>query len=143
MRLRDTSFEKNNNWRGGKTTTKHGYILIRVGIGHPMADCRGYAYEHRVVASKKIGRVLLPTEKVHHINGDRSNNMPDNLDVVASNAEHFIKHRKTTGRRMPKEENPIISCQCGCGGTFLKYDHSGRPRRYISGHNGRKEDAKN
>ena len=51
--------EKNPNWRGGKVKTQHGYILIRVGVGHPLADCRGYAYEHRVVLSKKIGRLLF------------------------------------------------------------------------------------
>ena len=47
----DNTRENNHNWRGGRVTTQHGYILVRVGVGHPMADCRGYAYEHRIVLS--------------------------------------------------------------------------------------------
>jgi hypothetical protein len=37
--------------------------------------------------------------------------------------------------RAPKPANAIISCACGCGQLFLKYDPHGRPRQYVSGHN--------
>ena len=43
-----------------------------------------------------------------------------------------------TGRFVPrtnKDLTEIIECACGCGITFLKYDSTGRPRRFISGHN--------
>lgn len=128
--------ENNNNWRGGRSKTAHGYIIVRVGIGHPFADCRGYAYEHRIVASQKIGRLLKPTEKVHHIDGNRQNNLPENLKVVKDNAEHYFEHRdKYCLRRKPCEPNNTISCACGCGLKFKRYDNYGRPRMYISGHN--------
>ena len=51
---------KNNNWRGGRSVTQSGYILLRVGKRHHLADVRGYAYEHRVVAEKSLGRKLRP-----------------------------------------------------------------------------------
>ena len=35
--------EKNSNWRGGRSLASNGYILLRVGIKHPLADVRGYA----------------------------------------------------------------------------------------------------
>lgn len=48
----------NPNWRGGRSVTEHGYVIIHVGIKHHLADVRGYAYEHRLVAEKKVGRRL-------------------------------------------------------------------------------------
>jgi hypothetical protein len=43
---------KSANWKGGKTVTSRGYVLVWVGKDHPLADVRGYAYEHRLVAAQ-------------------------------------------------------------------------------------------
>ena len=127
---------KNNMWNGGRSVTRHGYVLVRVGMNHHLADVRGYAYEHRVVAEKKVGRRLVSGEQIHHMNGDRGDNRPENLEVVGSIAEHRVLHRKRTSiRRLPGEDNPEISCMCGCGAVFPKYDSTGRPRKVVSGHN--------
>ncbi len=131
--------ENNNNWRGGRVKTEHGYILIRVGVGHHLADCRGYAYEHRIVAEKKLGRRLKKNEKAHHIDGDRENNDPENIKIVSGNAEHYFEHRdKNSNLRKPHEPNLIVECLCGCGKAFPRYDEQGRRRRYVSGHNMKK-----
>lgn len=130
------SREKNPNWRGGRSVASNGYVLIRVGVGHHLADVRGYAYEHRIVAEEKIGRQLLPGEQVHHINHNIQDNRPENLEVTASIAHHQVLHRrKGMTLRMPDEDNPLIECACGCGQTFSRYDSEGRPRKFISGHN--------
>lgn len=129
--------ENNPNWRGGRVIDPRGYVLIRVGTGHHLADVRGYAYEHRVVGERKIGRRLKGDELIHHKDENKQNNHPDNLEVVASRAEHMFLHRtKDVGRRDPGEPNPQIECACGCGQRFLRYDSSGRPRSYVWGHNG-------
>lgn len=51
-------------------------------------------HEHRVVAEQKLGRPLRKGEVVHHIDGDKRNNKPENLMVFASQAEHAKWHKK-------------------------------------------------
>ena len=48
-------------------------------------------HEHRVVAEQKIGRKLLSIEHVHHIDGNKHNNNPENL-IVLTISEHLKLH---------------------------------------------------
>ncbi len=122
----------------GRSVASTGYVLIRVGVGHPLADVRGYAYEHRLVASVKLGRWVTRGEIVHHADGCKTNNAPDNLEVVIGNAEHFSRHRTRCDLRAVGEPNPLIVCACGCGTTFARFDTLGRPRAVVTGHNARR-----
>jgi len=125
----------------GRTVASNGYVLVRVGRDHHLADVRGYAYEHRLVAERELGRYLEPGEIVHHINGEKTDNRPENLEVL-DRAEHGLRHRQVCfDRRVPGEPNPLTRCACGCGATFRRYDELGRPRRFVSGHNLRGEHA--
>jgi len=114
----------------------NGYILLRM-PRHHLADSRGYVYEHRFVAEQILGRPLQNNEIVHHKDNVKTNNNPDNLEIVKSIAHHKVKHRKNCSKRMPGESNPLIICKCGCGRQLSKYDSLGRKRNYIIGHNQR------
>ena len=72
---------------GGQTTDKDGYILLKAN-DHPNANSGGYMRQHRLVMEGVLGRYLLPKEIVHHINGIKDDNRPENLALYSSNAEH-------------------------------------------------------
>lgn len=63
----------------------HGYQYF-CDASHPLSIC-GIVTYHRHVASMKIGRWLKSEENVHHIDGNKINNSPENL-MVLSRAEH-------------------------------------------------------
>lgn len=63
-----------------------GYIVTRNGTGKQV-------FQHRLIAEEMLGRPLLETEDVHHINGITTDNRPQNLQVLSRS-----DHMKITAR---------------------------------------------
>lgn len=74
--------------RGSKRVKdRHGYIKVWVdierdelGAAMTLGDS-SYVSEHRLIMARSLGRPLRSDETVHHINGDRSDNRIENLQL--------------------------------------------------------------
>lgn len=84
----------------------NGYVEIYI-PNHHRSRGNGYVFLHIVIAEAKIGRRLIDGEQVHHIDENKQNNDPENLDVISIGA-HTKLHSST------KKKGEYLFCgHCG------------------------------
>lgn len=92
---------------GGRFVSNGGYVLVHKERLPDwlvsMANHAGYVPEHRAVMAKMLGRTLTQHETVHHIDGNKLNNKPSNLQLRQG------RHGKGV----------VLRCAC-CGSTDIK-----------------------
>ncbi len=107
----------NASWKADIMETNYGYIMIR-DYNHPFCNKHGWVFEHRIIAEQYLltdensveidgKKYLNPKYQVHHINFDRKDNTPDNLQVLT-----FKEHRKI--------HNRLNICERNNKGQFVK-----------------------
>lgn len=82
--------ENHPSWKGGTYITRNVYIKVWV-ADHPYS-LQNKVLEHRLVMEKHLGRFLLPSEVVHHKDGNKKNNKIENLELINNQSDHVITH---------------------------------------------------
>jgi len=101
---------------------KRGYIRLSGIRFHP----RGWIFEHRWIMEQYLGRPLLPTEAIHHINGNKIDNRFENLKIITHSSHTELHNHK----RFPNVANGRWAenfDQCiQCGKTEKPHAQRGR-----------------
>lgn len=89
-------------WNNDRMLSSHGYVKVRVGVGHALADPKGYAYEHLFVWVEAGRRLPEKGEVIHHRNEDKTDNQLSNLELTTRH-EHAAKHNKMVADAVVRE----------------------------------------
>lgn len=79
----------------GQWVDRDGYVRVSGHADHHRRTTGG-VYEHILVAERMLGRAIARTECVHHRNGIKHDNRPENLEVMPL-AEHARMHGRAGG----------------------------------------------
>lgn len=74
---------------------------------------------HRHVVEKSIGRKLLPLERVHHIDGDKTNYDISNLYLCSGRSSHMLLHSSLEKTALQLVKNGLIKFNHSTGEYHL------------------------
>jgi hypothetical protein len=110
-------FSRHRSGGNGRALNPQGYVRLYILPDPTTGDRGGRVLEHRYLMERHLGRPLLPSEIIHHRNGDRADNRIQNLQVYTADSDHqrdgaYVNagvHRKQARRR----KTPVECNVCG------------------------------
>lgn len=107
-----------HTWKGGRYQTRLGYIMVSLHtlpeqeqtLFAPMAVVSQGRYlpEHRLVVARQVGRALLPEESVHHRNGIKDDNRPENLELHTAESHRLLHAQVDRELCELRRENEVL-----------------------------------
>lgn len=98
------------NWKGGRRIHNKGYIEIYVGLDK---NKRRYKFEHRLIYEQYYNCCLLSWTDIHHKDGNKLNNLIENLQPVYHN-NHF-----NISRDYQKIPSSRVCFNCNSNKTYI------------------------
>ena len=86
--------ETTTHLQEGEKMKSGGYIIVKR-TNHPKAGGNGCVLEHKLVMEEMLGRYLKHGEIIHHINGVKTDNRPENLCLCENSVEHGLIHKES------------------------------------------------
>ena len=142
--FRHKTYDINPNWpnlkKGNPSLTKLGYYRI-------FKDGERIL-QHRYIMEQFIGRKLTKNERVHHINGIKTDNRIENLELFKNNSEHMkhghsIMWNKRKDRYSTKTLKNIFKSisepskpknNCFCGNKFMSRNLCAKHYQWVYNH---------
>lgn len=92
-----TPFGVPSNWRGGRRINAWGYVVVNAPKNYEGKIYAGnVVLEHRLVMADMLGRPMQGYETVHHRNGIKTDNRPENLELrIGHHGEGATRHCPT------------------------------------------------
>jgi len=100
---------RTGRWNEKKMLSPHGYVKLRVGASHPLADANGYVYEHIVIWVAAGNSRPTSGTVLHHINHTRTDNRIENLEMLTIK-EHNKLHNKNKIRNAKGQFEKKAGC---------------------------------
>lgn len=124
----------NHQFVSGRRVDPDGYVLVTAPSDHPYARKRTgrdtkLIFEHRLVLEDALGRYLLPTEIVDHIDGLTLHNSPENLRLFDSNGQHLASTTTDRPKLWSDEGRQNIGVRTDLGAAIQRIDTYGRRRK--------------
>ena len=91
--------KRSRNWKGGRFREPSGYIMI-YRPNHPKCNQHGYVREHRLIYEESRNCCLVSWIEIHHINGNRSDNVWYNLRPLTKSAHSRLENTKDLTNRI-------------------------------------------
>ena len=98
-------------WRGGTKRSNGRYKVLRP--EHPRADGGGYVYRNIVVWEDTNKKRVPSGYQVHHLNGIKSDDRPENLVAIPARDNHVWATTQAVQQRVRELErcgSPTIKC---------------------------------
>lgn len=111
-RQRHPSGPEHKNWGDGRMVTSDGYVSLRVGKDHPLANPEGWAYEHLVIWVAAGNPRPPKGMTLHHINEHKDDNRIQNLELKSKtrhSAEHMAERERDDLGRVVQQSTELTA----------------------------------
>lgn len=101
-----------SNWKGGRKLSSNGYIEVYHPEPHPhrvFMRATPYVREHILIWEKTNGKLLPQGYVIHHLNGIKTDNRPENLVAIEPHNHGGWTYSQSLQKRIRELEEQLLS----------------------------------